>query len=94
MAEHSPAPWHTGTDEDGHIVYDTNADFVADVGQDDDAELEEANLHLVTATPKLLAACQRFVAWDEDPHSTEADAKALCQAMADAIAEATGQKGA
>jgi hypothetical protein len=61
MAEHSPAPWHTGTDEDAHIVYDANADFVANVRRYDDPELEVANAHLVTAAPELLAACQRFL---------------------------------
>src|SRR3954447_9075192 len=55
MAEHSPPPWHTGTDEDAHIVYDDKCNFVADTGRDDgNSELETANARLIAATPKLL----------------------------------------
>jgi hypothetical protein len=89
MAEHSPAPWHTGTDEDGHIVYDANAGFVADVGQDDDAELEAANLHLVVAAPKLLAACKALVRRNQK----HVDLDCAIAAGKAVIAEATGQKG-
>lgn len=60
MSEHTPGPWHTGTHEDAHIVYDGDCGFVADAGRDDgEAETEAANARLIAAAPDLLAACER-----------------------------------
>jgi hypothetical protein len=45
--------------------------------------------HLIAATQELFEACRMFIAWDENAHSTEADASAVRRAMAVAIAKAT-----
>ena len=58
---HTPGPWHTGTDEDGHVVYNESGGFIADAGLDDGDEGEEAaNARLIAAAPDLLAACQEI----------------------------------
>jgi hypothetical protein len=63
QATHSPAPWSTGTDEDGHVVYSADLEFVAECGSDDgDAEREAANARLIAAAPDLLAAIKTLLA--------------------------------
>lgn len=63
MAAFTPGPWHTGTDEDAHMVYDSDCGAVADTLRDDgDAEAEAGNARLIAASPKLLAALTRLEA--------------------------------
>lgn len=51
-----------------------------------------AKAYLIAAAPELLEACRMFVAWDENEHSTEAEASALRRVTAAAIAKATAEE--
>ncbi len=51
-------------------------------------ELLEAEVkRLGEINADLFAACEKFIAWDENPHSTEAEASDLRVAMAVAVAK-------
>lgn len=57
---HTPGPWHTGTDEDANVVYDSDCGFVAETTRDDgDSVSESDNARLISAAPELLAACKK-----------------------------------
>jgi len=63
VSEPKNTPWHTGTDEDRHIVYDSQMEVVADTLRDDgDDEAEAFNANLFAAAPDLLAACVAMLA--------------------------------
>jgi hypothetical protein len=89
---YSPAPWHYRVSENCPDVWEIIADFcefpIAEVPrqQDEDgndSEEAEANACLMTAAPKLLAACQMVV--DRWERGDLAEAARVCNA---AIAEA------
>jgi hypothetical protein len=89
--KHTPGPWSTGCDEDGHMVYAADDSAVADALRDDgDAEAEVSNARLIAAAPDLLAACQvalaayRLAGKDVPENSTAATLRS-------AIAKAEGQ---
>jgi hypothetical protein len=68
----TPGPWHTGTNEDSNIVYDSSCGFVADVTRDDGAVNEEvANARLIAESPTLFAIALR--ALEYAPNEVEAD---------------------
>lgn len=55
VAQFSPGPWNTGTDEDAQIVYTSDFDVVADTERaDGNAIIEAANARLIAAAPDLL----------------------------------------
>jgi hypothetical protein len=98
----SPERWYVGSMNDCLFIIDqpprpsnddVNPDHdvnviakVADLGPEGDR-----HARLIAASPDLLEACQAFVAWDEDAHSTEADAATLRRVIAAAVTKATGQ---
>jgi hypothetical protein len=96
MAEHeyTPGPWHTGSDEDGDIVYGPDCELVASAAGDGDAEAEVANARLIAAAPELLWACEtalralEFQGNGPRPHVSEAE----WDEIAAAIAKARGKE--
>jgi hypothetical protein len=98
---HSPAPW--SQDPEGEIsraIEDANGIVICDVHiQDQHARAPgtyniphaEANIKLIEASPKLLAACQRVlrsIEWSttEDRMTPEEQAETLRAAIAEATA--------
>lgn len=85
-----PAVVYVGDDDTRPEEHNT----VAWMNSADPEAVQESRAQLISAAPDLLSACLAFAAWDEDPHSTEADAAALRCAVAAAIAKATGSEAA
>lgn len=89
--KHTPGPWHVGTKEAHHCVYDARGWQIADaspLGKSDDTK---ANARLIAAAPDLLSALEKTLSWLTS-YPGEGALKAYEQAQA-AIAKATG-KGA
>jgi hypothetical protein len=95
MAEPTLGPWTF--DEDDIRVIMAGDIVIAEVpdtgeGYEGDDPIAKANAYLLAASWELLSACRMFVAWDENAHSTEAEADTLRHAMAAAIAKATAEE--
>ena len=82
--EHTPGPWVAGDNEMGdYTVWEGTLEEVGDVLA---AVREEANAHLMDASPDLLAACVEFVRKVDE--GTARSVKSYAQMKA-AIAKAT-----
>jgi hypothetical protein len=87
MSKHTPGPWHAGTDEDAHMIYDASCNVVGESWREfGEEEAEKANAILMAAAPDLLAALKELLAAASD------EAVGMASEMAQtAIAKAEGQ---
>lgn len=93
MTQHTPGPWTVPIKRVSHnqgFAIMAGGVRVADTIEDHSAVDAEANAHLISAAPDLLAACRAVVEWAEESGRMESNAKdeQLWQQILAAIAKA------
>lgn len=85
---HTPGPWRKLGLNVVAIIDGREEVVASEVSMFCSQSVREANCHLLTAAPDLLAACEELLCWMRDPDSTPEKKGAKCDFQTDAEAMA------